>query len=73
MTRGPQQWLAQAVGVVLTLVGVAGFLTGGTLVIFAVNPLHNIVHLLTGVLGLVAGFSAGGQWARPYNKVFGVV
>lgn len=73
MTRDPQQLLAQVVGAVLTLVGVAGFLTGGMLLIFGINALHNGVHLLSGVLGLAAGFYAGGQWARSYNQGFGVV
>lgn len=73
MRRDPQQLLAQVVGAVLTLVGAAGFLTGGTLLIFGINTLHNLVHLLSGVLGLAAGFYAGGQWARYYNQGFGVV
>jgi hypothetical protein len=52
---------------------VAGFLTGGTLLIFGINTVHNLVHLLSGVLGLAAGFSAGGQGARYYNRGFGIV
>jgi hypothetical protein len=68
MVRDPQQPLAQVVGAVLTLVGVAGFFTGGTLLIFGINALHNVVHLVSGVLGLAAGFYAGGQWARYYNQ-----
>jgi glucose uptake protein GlcU len=73
MVRDPQQPLAQVVGAVLTLVGVAGFFTGGTLLIFGINALHNVVHLVSGVLGLAAGFYAGGQWARYYNQGFGVI
>jgi glucose uptake protein GlcU len=73
MGRDPQQPLAQVVGAVLTLVGVAGFVTGGTLLIFGINALHNVVHLVSGVLGLAAGFYAGGQWARYYNQGFGVI
>jgi hypothetical protein len=73
MVRDLQQLLAQVVGAVLTLVGVAGFLTGGTLLIFGINPLHNVVHLVSGVLGLAAGFYAGGLWARSYNQGLGVV
>lgn len=73
MPKNPQQLLAQVVGAVLTLVGVAGFLTGGMLLIFGINALHNVVHLLSGVLGLAAGFYAGGQWSRYYNQGFGVV
>lgn len=73
MVRDPQQPLAQVVGAVLTLVGVAGFFTGGTLVIFGINALHNVVHLVSGVLGLAVGFYAGAQWARYYNQGFGVI
>ncbi|HET8658794.1 MAG TPA: DUF4383 domain-containing protein [Micromonosporaceae bacterium] len=55
--------LALVVGVVYTLIGLAGFVVtgfdnfasenGDSLLGFEVNPLHNVVHLLTGVLGLV--------------------
>ena len=56
------QWLALGLGAVYTLVGLVGFAitgfdnfaehTGETLVGFEINPLHNIVHLAIGVLGL---------------------
>jgi hypothetical protein len=61
-TRHWAEWLALAIGVVYTLIGLAGFLVTGftnfagvtdkTLLGFEVNPLHNIVHLLIGGLGL---------------------
>jgi ABC-type transport system involved in multi-copper enzyme maturation permease subunit len=62
-TRGIHQWLALVIGVVYLLVGLAGFLVTGfdgftehdhsqTLLGFAINPLHNIVHILIGALGL---------------------
>ncbi|WP_285102224.1 DUF4383 domain-containing protein [Promicromonospora sp. MEB111] len=62
-TRGVSQWLALTIGAVYLLVGAAGFLVTGfsgfaehdheqTLLGFAVNPLHNVVHLLIGVLGI---------------------
>ena len=61
-TRHPAQLLALAIGVVYTLVGIAGFFVTGfdnfaaetdkTLLGFEVNPLHNIVHLLIGLAGL---------------------
>ena len=61
--RGTHQWLALIIGVVYLLVGLAGFLVTGfdgftehdhtqTLLGFAVNPLHNIVHILIGILGI---------------------
>jgi ABC-type transport system involved in multi-copper enzyme maturation permease subunit len=61
-TRHPAELLALAIGVVYTLVGIAGFFVTGfdnvaaetdkTLLGFEVNPLHNIVHLAIGVAGL---------------------
>jgi hypothetical protein len=62
-TRGTHQWLALVIGVVYLLVGLAGFLVTGfdnftehdhsqTLLGFAINPLHNIVHILIGALGI---------------------
>jgi hypothetical protein len=63
VTRGTHQWLALVIGVVYLLVGLAGFLVTGfdgftehdhsqTLLGFAINPLHNIVHILIGALGI---------------------
>ena len=61
-TRHPAQLLALAIGVVYTLIGIAGFFVTGfdnfaaetdkTLLGFEVNPLHNIVHLVIGLAGL---------------------
>ena len=77
----PAQRFAAVFGVVYLLVGVAGFaLTGvtdfsahnhATLLIFAVNPLHNVIHLALGVAWLAAApwFRA----ARVANLVIGVV
>lgn len=56
--------------VVLLLVGVLGFFSDPLFGIFAVDPLHNIVHLLTGVLGLLA---ISMDWEQMFVKVFGVV
>jgi hypothetical protein len=60
--RHPAQYLALVVGAAFTLAGLAGFLVTGfddfadetdeTLLGFAVNPLHNIVHLVIGLAGL---------------------
>lgn len=66
--------LALSLGVVLLVVGILGFVMvpdqGLLLGIFAVNTTHNVIHVLTGVLGLAAAF---GGWSRIFCQVFGVV
>ena len=77
----PAQRFAAVFGVVYFLVGAAGFAITGvddftgmhhhTLLIFAVNPLHNVIHLVLGVVWLAAA-----PWhraARATNLAFGVV
>jgi hypothetical protein len=70
-----QKTVALVVGIVFILVGVLGFIPalvpGGALLgIFAVNPLHSIVHLLVGILGVVAAYTG---WPRWYNRIMGIV
>jgi hypothetical protein len=60
--RSMPQAIALAFGVIYTLFGLAGFLVtgfsnfagyeGDSLLGFEVNPLHNIAHLVVGVLGI---------------------
>ena len=76
---------AMALGAVYSLVGILGFLRPFTdappdglvflgaanlLGIFAINWLHNLVHLGTGLAGLLAAGSTYG--ARVYARVIGV-
>ncbi|MEV7933065.1 DUF4383 domain-containing protein [Curtobacterium sp. NPDC089185] len=80
------QKVALVVGIVFLLVGIAGFVPGLTtgelggaghasmgmlLGIFQVSVLHNIVHLLFGVVGLLAASRASGS--RMYLVLGGVV
>jgi len=70
-------------GIVFVLVGVVGLITPGgmqmgadpapghILGMFGVNLLHNIVHLLVGVWGIVASRSWGG--AKSFLQIGGVV
>jgi len=70
----PQKTLATVLGAVLTVVGVAGLFVGeGTLLFFNVNMLHNLVHIVSGLLGLLAGLTADGAYAKWYNVGFGSV
>jgi hypothetical protein len=68
--------LAWVFGVVLTLVGVLGFVPGITtdnllLGIFHVDMLHSIVHIVTGLAALAAAM--GYFSSKLYFQVFGVV
>lgn len=68
---------AQVLGAVLTLVGILGFvpaLTPGNnlLGIFAVDPIHNVIHLASGIVGLAIGFGAA-RYSKWYAGVFGAV
>jgi hypothetical protein len=80
-TKAPYQWLALAIGAVYLLVGIAGFFVTGfddftehdhsqTLMGFALNPLHNVVHLVIGAAGLLLWASRNG--ARLYGWLLGV-
>jgi hypothetical protein len=78
----PAQWYALIFGIVLTLVGIIGFFvssdfsTGGnppgdTLLGFEVNGWHNIVHLLSGLVGLAVFRNR--LLSRQYALGFGVI
>lgn len=59
-------------GLVLTLVGIAGFFSGGMLLGFEVDTTHNIVHLASGLVGLFA-FNSSQLYSRWYLIIFGLV
>lgn len=64
-------------GWVFILIGILGFVPGITsngmlLGIFAVDTVHNIVHLLSGIVALM--FAAKGEMgAKQFSKIFGIV
>jgi hypothetical protein len=69
---------AKVFGVVFLLIGVLGFVPalnpdGNLLGIFHVNALHNIVHIASGIVALIAGFYPEERAAKMYFQVFGVV
>ena len=73
--------LAMIFGIVFVLIGILGFVPGITttddqgmmmlLGIFGVDMVHNIVHILAGVLGLAASMSD--MYAKWYFLGFGAV
>ena len=78
----PARLYAGIVGAVLTVAGIVGFLYSASfgspghvdavLGILDVNAWHNIVHLASGALGLLA-FRAGARASRTYALAFGAV
>jgi len=78
----PAGLYAGVIGGVLLLVGILGFFYSASfgdpgevdavLGVFDVNAWHNIVHILTGALGLLA-FRAGPEASRIFALAFGLV
>jgi hypothetical protein len=76
------QKVAYVFGAVFLLVGILGWFVshghsfadrdGGSLLGFQVNPLHNIVHLLVGIV-LIVGARGGLSAARAANTAVGAV
>ena len=82
--RTVPQLLALVFGAVYLLVGIIGFFVTGfdhfadngqrhemLIGLFMINPLHNIAHILVGVLGLVLGRTLAG--ARTYGWILAVL
>ena len=69
--------LANVFGTVFVLIGILGFVSALTpddqlLGIFDVSPLHNIIHLASGLAAFFLA-SRGEKGAKTYFQVFGVV
>lgn len=69
--------LAILFGLVFIVVGILGFLpdftpNGKLLTLFLVNPMHNIVHLATGIVALICGLTSG-MAAKVFFIIFGIV
>lgn len=68
--------IAVIFGLVMAAIGVLGFIpsmTPGNLLLgyFAVNTAHNLIHLLTGILAILAGLSSTGA-AIWFFRLFGI-
>jgi hypothetical protein len=64
--------LCKILGIVLALVGIAGFLKHDLLGTH-LTTIHNIVHLLTAAVALYFGFYGSDSGARAFCQVFGVI
>ncbi|HKS02914.1 MAG TPA: DUF4383 domain-containing protein [Arthrobacter sp.] len=82
MRNSPNRLVATVFGAVYLLVGLVGFAVtsgvgffsteGANLIIFEVNPLHNVIHLAIGAALLYAGVKDI-QLARTVNTAVGAV
>lgn len=71
-TNDLNRLVAMIIGGVLLLVGILGFFWDPVLNAFDVDPVHNVIHLLTGGALLAAAFANNGTYARTVNLVLGV-
>ncbi len=81
-TYTPASLYAGLIGAVLVLVGILGFFYSSSfgspgevdavLGVFDVNAWHNIVHIVSGALGVLA-FLSGPAAARTYALAFGAI
>lgn len=79
-SRTVPEILGLAFGAVYLLVGIVGFFVTGfddfaghgdhTLLIFDINPLHNVVHIVIGIAGLLLSRTLAG--ARTYGWLLAV-
>lgn len=70
---GINRLTAIILGAILVLVGLLGFVMDPVLGIFDVDPVHNVVHLLTGGVLLAAAFMNNGAHVRNVNITLGAV
>jgi hypothetical protein len=64
--------VCKVLGVVFLLVGVAGFVNQDLLGAH-LSPVHNVVHIVSGVIALYFGFAGSLSAAKGFSLVFGVL
>jgi hypothetical protein len=63
--------VTKLLGIALLLAGIVGFFVDGTLLVFEVDAVHNVVHIVTGLVALVAAGTY--SYARLFLIVFGII
>ena len=64
--------ICKILGVVFLLVGVIGF-ASPTLAGAHLTPVHNVVHIVSGVIALYFGFAGSLSGAKAFCLIFGIV
>jgi hypothetical protein len=65
--------VAKILGVVLLLVGILGFTHVLDALGAHLNPAHNLVHIVSGVIALYFGFAGSLSGAKTFCIIFGLV
>ncbi len=65
--------IAKILGIVLLLIGILGFTTVLAPLGAHLNPAHNAVHIVSGIIALYFGFAGSMSAARGFDLVFGAV
>ncbi|RJQ54232.1 MAG: DUF4383 domain-containing protein [Actinobacteria bacterium] len=69
--------VALVIGWFFTILGIVGFLAvglgSGFFLGLATNALHNLVWLVTGLVGLYFGYYQAGRFSRTFDQVVGIV
>ena len=64
--------LCKVGGLIFLIVGLVGFAMP-TLMGFHLTPIHNIIHIVTGLIALYLGFAGSYDGAKTFCLIFGVV
>src|SRR5262245_40871636 len=64
--------VCKVLGIVFLLLGLAGFVNQGLLGAH-LTPVHNVVHIVSGVIALYFGFAGSLAGAKGFSLIFGVV
>jgi hypothetical protein len=67
-------WFALVLGIVFIVIGILGLIFdtnhGALLGIFSLNLVHNLIHVIFGILGIIAAYT---HWPRLYARIVGVI
>jgi len=64
--------LCKVGGLIFLIVGLVGF-AAPTLMGFHLTPIHNVIHIATGLIALYLGFAGSYDGAKTFCLIFGVV
>lgn len=67
------RYWAITMGFVLAILGLVGLFSTSFLGLFSTSKTLAVIYLITGIIGLLAGYSAQGRYCRLINQIVGWV